>query len=783
MPPRPPGPPEGDPPAPPKPKKEPRPKGTSGKRRRSKASKRPDTRAWLRIEALVWLAGLAAGLLIASLVTWADARREVRLLLETPAASTPTSVWSAPIRVRRGEPYPKADLVADLIAGGYEQSEQADRPSTFHVKGDVIEILTAPTDLPGGRVAAQRGTIRLADDRVASTDPADGLLLHPTVLGVFGDLSSRRSPVRRDEVSPWMIPALLAIEDARFHDHLGVDPIGLLRALAHNLTSDEVQGGSTLTQQLAKNLFLDARRTLHRKVREVFYAAALESELDKDELLELYLSEVYLGHHGGLPVHGVEQAARAWFGRSASSLTVAQAATIAGVISSPNRASPLRDPERARERRDQVLHRMVYVRALTEAQAQEALATPLSTIDAPPTAAWRLPWVVSAALAEATALPGEPFLPGSGQHLHTTVQPHLQRASERAAVSALDGLAATEEGLRGAELAVAAVEVSTGRVLALVGGRDYLASPFHRATDAWRQGGSTVKPLVALAAMQADASLNGASLLDDAPISRSFDGQTWRPQNYDGRYLGPVTLREAIEQSRNIPAVLLAERVGRTSLREFLERAGLSRATALPSAALGAFPTNVVELAGAYAAFPNGGRRVPPHLIAGIRDALGREVYEASTTPDALAGPRAAALTRRLLEGVIEHGTGRGARAAGLTGAIGGKTGTTDDGRDAWFVGFDGERSLAVWTGLDRGTLGLTGGEAALPVWTAVLQSWGGARGGLRDGVKLVQVELCADDGLPACPDCAERRTEWFPPESVPAAPCPREPAAVPAAP
>lgn len=745
-------------------------KAERGARRRSAGGYGRWTASRLRTEALWLLAAVSCGLMLAGLVTLSDARREVRAYLTAPPAAAPTSVWSAPILVRLGDPYPRSELIADLQAAGYEQTDEANRPDTFEVSGDTFTVRTGALTLPGADVPAQQATLQLTDGRVSKVQPSEGALLRPTLLGIYGDLAVRRTPIRREDVSAWMIPALLAIEDVRFHDHAGVDPIGVLRALVHNLTSDEVHGGSTLTQQLAKNLFLDARRTLRRKLREVFYAVALESELGKDELLDLYLSEVYLGHHGGLPVHGVEQAARAWFGRSARSLTLPQAATIAGVISSPNRASPLRDHDLALSRRDLVLERMVYVRALTEAQAAEALATPLITVDDPPTAAWRLPWVVSAALSEATALPDAPFRPGSGQHLHTTVQPHLQRAAERAAVAAILELTETHEELAQAELAVAATEIGTGRVLALVGGRDHAVSPFHRATDAWRQGGSTIKPLVLLAALNADRTLTAATLFDDAPLSRSFDGRSWSPKNYDGRYVGPITLRAAIEQSRNVPAVLLSERVGRPELRAYLERAGLSRATALPSAALGAFPTTVTELAGAYAAIPGGGKRPSPHLIAGIEDSERREVYAARPDRVELASPRAASLTRRILEGVIERGTGRGAREAGLKGPIAGKTGTTDEGRDAWFVGFDGERSLAVWTGLDKGTLGLTGGEAALPIWSAVLRSWGGPRGSFRDGVKLVEVELCVATHLPPCADCTERFTEWFAPEAVPAA-------------
>jgi penicillin-binding protein 1B len=753
-------------------KKKPAKKKAPSRRKKSAPSRRQIAVAWLRVEALVWAAGIAAGIVLAGMLIWNDARYEVREHLITPATSAPTSVWSAVIRVQPGDPYPKDELIADLLNARYEQVDDASRPGTFSARGDKVEIWTPERSLPGTDLPAKRVTLTLRDGRVKRIVPGDTARLQPTLLGVYGDLTARRDPVTLDEVSPWMIPALLAIEDARFHDHLGVDPIGIIRALVHNLTSDDTHGGSTLTQQLAKNLFLDARRTLRRKVHEVFYAAALESELSKDQLLELYLSEVYLGHHGGMPLYGVEQAARAWFARSSQRLDVSQAATIAGVISSPNRSSPLRSPQRAQERRDQVIHRMVYVHALTQVQANVALGEPLSLAPHPPTAAWRLPWAVSAALEEAPSLPGDVFRPGGGQHIYTTVQPHLQRAAQRAANDTLLSLVASHPAITNAEVAVASVEVGSGRLIALIGGRDPIKSPFHRARDAWRQGGSTIKPLTALAAMNADASLTGATRFHDAPITRRFDGRTWRPSNYDGVYLGDIPLRQVIEQSRNVPSVLLAERVGRTPLRAFLEAAGLSRATALPSAALGAFPTTTVELAGAYAAFPNQGRYNPPYLIEGLADTAGQRVYAHTPASRTLASPRASAQARRLLQGVITDGTGRGVSRAGLAGTLGGKTGTTDDGRDAWFVGFDADRSLAVWTGRDKGVLGLTGGQAAVPIWSAILKAWGGPRGQFRDGADLVAVEMCSTDGEPACPDCTERWTEWFPARRAPSAQC-----------
>jgi membrane peptidoglycan carboxypeptidase len=523
-------------------------------------------------------------------------------------------------------------------------------------------------------------------------------------------------------------------------------------------------------------------------VREAFLALALESELDKPQLLDLYLSEVYLGSSGGMPIRGVEQAARAWFGKSAASLTIAEAATIAGAIASPYELSPLPRPsestqqavertERARRRRDTVLDRMVAVRALTLEQATKARAEPLVVRGTPPSAAWRLPWAVDAALDEAEARLEGPLPPGAA--LHTTIQPHLQRAAERAVRDVLGALGQEEPDVARAEGALVAVDPSDGDVVAIVGGRDWVRSPFHRAIHAERQAGSTVKPLLLAAALHADPSLSLTTVFDDAPLERRIDGRTWRPKDHDGRFLGPITLRRGMEQSRNVPAVLLSERLGLDRMAAAFRTAGLDRATKLPSSALGAFPATALELAGAYTLFPGQGRAQRPHVVHVAYDRDERPLLAVRDEPVRVVDPASAALATSVLQGVLTHGTGR--KVAGLGVApegFGGKTGTTDQGRDAWFVGFDARLVVAVWVGADRGDLGLGGSEAALPVWAAFVRDAGRPRGRLPVPDGVVDVEVCATTGLPACVDCAERRTERFRAGYVAASACGAPPAA-----
>ena len=765
-------------------------KGTSSKAaspRRTRAAKAPDPapprsfRArladagrWLRAEAITWIVGASLGVLLAGVLLVNHARHDVRAWLESPAARPPTVVWSAPMRLVPGERVAVEDLVEDLLAAGLERAATLVRPGSVVVDGSTVRAWIP--DTPGAAWRTGRAAIRLADGVVASVDPAAPLVLPPTRLAEIGDLGTRRDAADLDALPPHLPTALLAIEDARFRTHLGVDPIGIARALWSNLTSDGLQGGSTLTQQLAKNVFLSRERTWRRKVREVFYAVALELELDKQALLARYLSEVYLGHVGGRPLHGVEQAARAWFGRGATHLSLAQSATIVGAIASPNVYSPLRDPAAALRRRGDVLDRMVTLGALTHAEAEAARAEPLSTIAPPLTASWRLPWAVDAALAEVDAmLP--PDAARDGLHVHTTIQPHWQRAAVTAVAS---GLAALPAEAADAEAALVAVDAATGDVRAIVGGRSYRDSPFPRATRARRQAGSTVKGLTALAALAADPVLSPASRVDDGPLTLRTDSGPWTPHNLDGQHLGTVSLTAAIADSRNLPAVRLARQVGWERLRDLFHRAGLRDATAYPSAALGAFEVTAWELAGAYTVFPGAGRVARPRIVTRIDDDSGALVRETPVSRTRLADAASAAMATALLQAVVTDGTGQRVADAGIRGPVGGKTGTSDDARDAWFVGFDGATSVAVWVGRDRGVpLGLGGGRAATPPWIAFAQAVGLPAAALPDAAGLTRVEVCADTGRPPCPGCAAVVPAWFRAGHVPTDPGPCGPAAV----
>lgn len=765
-----------------KPKAAKSPKATKRPRKRSPSvvsRARPPVswRRWLLVESAVIGAGVAVGLGVAGGFLWSRARSDVAAYVADPPRSAPAVIWSAPMEIRAGQRGSIAALAGDLIAAGYDRVDRVGQPAghrgagVFSVSGDRIEVWTEPLRTPGFQVSGGAASLRIVDGLVVSTSEPR-LTLRPTVLGAVGDLADRRAPVELSKLSKWVEPALLAIEDSRFRDHHGVDPVGLTRALVRNaLGGGHVQGGSTLTQQLAKNLFLSADRTMRRKVREVFFAAALEAELGKDALLELYLGEVYLGQMGGQPLYGVDAAARAWFGKSAGRLDVHEAAAIVGVIAAPNRYSPVRHPEQAVARRDRVLDRMVVTGALSAEQAEAAKARPLVLSGLPPSRVRRAPYAVDLAVDRAEEALGPGALSSGGYQVWTTIQPLLQRAAEEAVADGMAELDAEYPKAAGAQVALVAVRVEDGAVVAMVGGRSYATSPFNRAAGAWRQAGSTVKPLTLLAALDSGA-VTPADRLDDSPISRRVDGAVWTPTNYDGRFVGEITVRKAIEGSRNIPAVLLAEKVGASQLQRFNRKAGLSKASHLPSASLGAFAVTPLQMAGAYTAFPGGGAVREPRLLDAITTSGGDDVLRFAPKTTQLARARAAAQATAVLQGVIADGTGARASRYGVTGPAGGKTGTTDAYRDAWFVGFTPELAVAVWVGRDSGTLGLSGSRAALPTWARFVAGSGTLDGSFGAPEGLVTVELCAETGHVARPACDATYEELFVDGSTPKGKC-----------
>ncbi|MEA1941013.1 MAG: PBP1A family penicillin-binding protein [Pseudomonadota bacterium] len=495
--------------------------------------------------------------------------------------------------------------------------------------------------------------------------------------------SAHGHEVHVEDLPPYLVDAVLAVEDRRFYSHPGIDVIGLSRAMLANIRAGRiVQGGSTLTQQLAKNLFLSPERTWRRKIQEMMLAFWLESRFTKDEILELYLNRVYFG--GG--AWGVEAASLRYFGKPASDVTLGEAALLAGLLKAPSRYSPVNDAARAAARATVVLDLMRQTGRITERERIAAASTPIrvSRGASSPGAQYFIDWIAPTVREMA-----------GPRHGDLVVRTTLDVDAQRAAEAALDGVLDNAELASGAGEGALVSLAHDGAVRAMVGGRSYIRSQFNRAILARRQPGSAFKPFVYASAFE--AGLAPDDIRDDRPV-RVGD---WEPENYNGTYRGEMTLREAFARSSNSVAVQIAEETGRGHVARLARRLGVESPMRVDrSLALGAYEVTPLELAGAYAPFANGGFRVSPFGITAIETAEGDILFETPPPADRrVLDQRTAARMQDLLRAAAVWGTGRNAAVPGLE--IGGKTGTTNEFRDAWFAGYGADLVTVVWTGND----------------------------------------------------------------------------------
>jgi len=537
----------------------------------------------------------------------------------------------------------------------------------------------------------------------------------------------RRVVVQFDDMPSHLVQAIVDVEDQGFFDHAGLNLRGIARAMVRNVRQGRVvEGGSSLTQQLAKLMFLTPERSLGRKAREAVLALNIERAYSKEEILALYSNQVYLGHNR----YGVEAAARFYFGKGVSELTLAEAALIAGLPQRPEGSSPHNDPEAARVRRDHVLDRMVAAGHIAAAEAERAKRQPLGVVPRARTASATAPYFVEEVRRWLERSYGARRLYHDGLEVRTTLDPALQVAAEeaiRAGLSAHHRRRTGEDpGPDGpiAEAALVAIEVETGRVVALVGGWDFARSRFNRATQALRQTGSAFKPVLYAAAIASGFTPSDNLFDEPIEIEDPDTGVVYSPQNHGRSYHGLTTVRTALEKSRNPLAVQLLQRVGASAVIGLARKLGVSSTLEpYPSLALGAFEASLIEMTAAYAALADLGLYHPPYLVESVHDRDGKLLHRRDPIAQRAVAPEVAYVTTHMLQGVIENGTGRRARV--LDGPLAGKTGTTDDQTDAWFVGYSARLAVGVWVGLDeKRTLGAgeEGARAALPIWIDFMQ-------------------------------------------------------------
>ncbi|MCP4003013.1 MAG: PBP1A family penicillin-binding protein [bacterium] len=690
----------------------------------------------------------------------------------------PSKIYSGPLLL-----YPEVDvgrvgLLERLERMNYHVAGSAQPSVGEYVVGpESIEVNRRPFEYPhrsdpGGRILLQ------LDDRarVLAMFDSEGrehatVEIEPELIAQLrGEAREDRRVVALDEISPLLIEAIIEVEDSAFYEHNGLHLWRIAGALFANLRAGHVvQGGSTLTQQLVKNFYLTREQTLSRKFTEAAMALLLERNHDKSEILEAYLNEIYMGQRGSIAVHGMAEAAHYYLAKNVRDLSLADAALLASIIKGPNRYSPQRHPERALKRRNLVLRVLFENQRIPRETYESAIALDLGVHDFP-SSPNPSPYFVEFLRQDLARVYGDAILRSEGMSIYTTLDARLQRAANRAV---RDGLRSLETGFPELErpdsplqAAVVAIAPRTGDILAMVGGRDYASTQFNRATQAHRQPGSVFKPIVALAGLAANGGpphFTLASTLEDEPLVLELPNGEWAPENYDGEYRGPVSLRRAIEESLNVPVARMGIAVGPERVIETARRMGIeSPLDPLPSIALGAFEITVLEAARAYSVLASGG--VVPELrsYTEIVHVDGRVLERQDRNFVQAFEPAEVYLVTSALNGAVERGTGRRLRQLGFKGPLAGKTGTSSDFRDAWFIGFTPDLVIAVWVGFDDGkSLGVPGSVAALPIFARVLEAARGKEGSAEflEPPGIERIEINRETGLRAglnCPGEAE---------------------------
>jgi len=639
-----------------------------------------------------------------------------------------------------------ADLTEKLRRlGYYETSSPPKSQGAYRINSadGSIDIFLHDFEFPTEKVKGYPVRIVLQGNSVARienlTDKTEKftLELEPEVVtGLYQRIWQERRVVKLAEVPPLLIKSILAVEDERFFSHMGVDPIGILRAMLVNLRHLSLQqGGSTLTQQLMKNFLLSDERTLSRKFPEAVMALIAERKYSKEVILENYLNEIYLGQRGSQGISGVWEAAQFYFSKPLSELTVGQTALLAGLIRAPNRLSPYRNAEAAIKRRNVVLGKLLDDKIITKTQYDAALKEQL-----PQRALVKVtneaPFYVDYLRRELDENYPKEVLEKDGLRIFTGLDLRLQKIAERALTEGLAKLEASHPALRkknteqGLEGAIVVIRPQTGEIKAMVGGRNYQKSQFNRVFQAKRQAGSVFKPFVYLAAFmhggQSGMQYFADTVINDSQFTWTYDGgRSWQPHNYNNDYYGAVTVRRALESSLNSATARVAQDVGIRRVRDVARRLGIeSSLPAVPSLSLGSAEVTPLEVAVAFSTLANGGVRAHSVAVKHVMDQNTKVLEKRDVKLEQVISPSLAYTMNQLLKGVMDHGTGAPARRLGFTRPAAGKTGTTNDYKDAWFVGYTPDLLAVVWVGYDGpAKIGLSGSEAALPIWTEFMKA------------------------------------------------------------
>ena len=669
-------------------------------------------------------ASLIAILLLAGFTLHLDLR--VRSEFEGRRFALPARIFARPLELHAGLRLPQSALEQELRELGYKYAPGGE-PGSYHRTENGLEIATRAFVFWDGPQPARRVQVVYDGGAVAGLRDVQGTTLslarlEPQAIGgIYPAGNEDRVLVRLKEVPKHLVDALIAIEDRSFYSHAGFDPRGLARA-ALSLVSGRVQGGSTLTQQLVKNFFLTPERTLQRKFTELIMAVLLELHYDKQEILETYLNEIYLGQDRDRAIHGIGLAAQFYFGKQAQHLTLAESALLVGMVKGPAHYDPHRHPQRALERRNLVLRETKELGSITMEQYARARGTPLTVNPKPSMGTSPHPAFLQLVHRQLRRDYDEADLRSEGLRIFTTLDPQVQGAAERALTRRLAQFDKDKRfGEPGLEGAVVVTDAQSGEVQALVGGRDLRYRGFNRALDAARPVGSLLKPAVYLTALSDPSRYTLATPVDDGPfIWKSRGAKDWEPANYDKKHHGAVPLRTALAQSYNVATARLGTDIGVEKVIDDLRRLGVDRPMQ-PYAAtlLGAVDLSPLEVAQMYQTIASGGFRTPLRAIREVTTQEGVPLKRYALAVEQAFPPEPMYLLTAALQSVVREGTAQGL-ANWLPPELGvaGKTGTTDEQRDAWFAGFTGDRLGIVWIGYDDNRAAkLSGAAAALPVW------------------------------------------------------------------
>ena len=695
-----------------------------------------------------------------------------------PFANT-SMLYAAPRTVDVGDEVDPQEIATELRRSGYNESPN-NRMGYFTLKADEIDVYPGPDSY----FKRDEGVIKFAGRKVMriisltdNTDRTEYTLEPELISNLFDKNREKRRLVKYEDIPPVLVHAVVSAEDKRFFQHSGFDPIRIIKAAYIDVREHRyAQGASTLSQQLARSFWLDNDKTWRRKIPEVLITMHLEQKLSKEQIFEYYANQVPLGHRGSFGIRGFGEAAQVYFGKDVTRLTLPEAATLAGLIQAPSFTNPFRWPERAKARRNVVLKLMRENDYINGQQYQDAAASPL-TLAKPDQESTEAPYFVD--LVNDTLLEKFPDynFQSNSYRVYTTLDPELQRD---AADAVRIGMEEADKRLKfrkkrdpnypDPQCALIAIDPQTGEVRALIGGRNYGTSQLNRAL-AKRQPGSSFKPFVYAAAL--NTALSGGSLLltpatmvDDEPTTFYMDGKPYEPSNFEHKFYGMVSLRDALAHSLNVATVKVAEETGYQAIVDLAKNAGMNAdIQPTPAVALGSYDVTPLEIAGAYTIFDNHGVYSKPYFVSDIANDHGSVIYSNQPTHHDVLDPRIAFLMDQLLEEVVRSGTGASIWSRGINFPVAGKTGTSHDG---WFAGFSNKLICVVWVGFDDNReLNLEGAKSALPVWAEFMRRAHEHREyrnvtDFEPPPGVVSVQIDPESGQLATAACPKVRTEFF---------------------